>query len=126
MLKHEASPITISQLQIPETTLVQPAQDSQHKDPGHPARKGRTRGHQEGNKVVMDKLPRAPPLQKWKTAPTRGTEHPKRSGSVRDPIDRSMTVSPLTADDENAPYVRIPLEGEYDEHDKRGDHGEWF
>ncbi|EWG37474.1 hypothetical protein FVEG_01068 [Fusarium verticillioides 7600] len=72
---------------------------------------------QVGNKLIVDKGVPLPPVGQYKTLEPRrsGTARnsPRRVGSVRDRIDRSYTVSPLTEDERNAPYVEIPSHDEY-------------
>ncbi|KAM0265066.1 hypothetical protein ACHAPA_007926 [Fusarium lateritium] len=73
-------------------------------------RRNAVRGRQVGNKVIMDRLPRpAPDPDRY----YRANPPSARLMQAQDVIDRSMTVSPLTADDMRAPYVEIPLEDEY-------------
>ncbi|QGI58789.1 hypothetical protein CEK26_000914 [Fusarium fujikuroi] len=75
------------------------------------------RGQQVGNKVIVDKGVPLPPQGQYKTPDTSRSRtvrnSPRRVGSVRDRVDRSHTVSPLTEDERNAPYVEIPSHDEY-------------
>ncbi|KAI7767827.1 hypothetical protein LZL87_001701 [Fusarium oxysporum] len=74
------------------------------------------RGQQVGNKVIVDKGVPLPPQGQYKAAdPSRSRsvgKSPRGAGSVRDRIDRSYTVSPLTEDERNAPHVDIPSHDE--------------
>ncbi|KAF5671777.1 hypothetical protein FHETE_3990 [Fusarium heterosporum] len=85
----------------------QPPQQSRR--PHRPMqRRDAVRGRQVGNKVIMDQLPRDPPQ-----GFLGGNQPFEQYAPGRDLIDRSFTVSPLTDDERNAPYVEIPLHDEY-------------
>ncbi|KAM0343835.1 hypothetical protein ACHAPU_008104 [Fusarium lateritium] len=71
-------------------------------------RRNAVRGRQVGNKVIMDRLPRAPPHRFL-----GGNQPFEQYAPKRDLVDRSWTVSPLTDDERNAPYMEIPLHDEY-------------
>ncbi|KAF5971758.1 hypothetical protein FBULB1_9054 [Fusarium bulbicola] len=75
------------------------------------------RGQQVGNKVIVDKSVPLPPQGQFKAPDLNRSRakrySPRRGGSIRDRIDRSHTVSPLTEDERNAPFVEIPPHDEY-------------
>ncbi|CCT62331.1 uncharacterized protein FFB20_08955 [Fusarium fujikuroi] len=100
-----------------ELTDMQPRR--QYSDPhaSSSKRERAVRGQQVGNKVIVDKGVPLPPQGQYKTPDTSRSRtvrnSPRRVGSVRDRVDRSHTVSPLTEDERNAPYVEIPSHDEY-------------
>ncbi|KAF4962692.1 hypothetical protein FSARC_9253 [Fusarium sarcochroum] len=87
---------------------TQPPNHSNRNRAGRPLqRQGAVRGRPRGRGVVVDRLPRPPP-RNWTAAPVPG-----RMASLRDPINRAQTVSPLNEDDMRAPFVPIPAHDEY-------------
>ncbi|OBS26668.1 hypothetical protein FPOA_00610 [Fusarium poae] len=85
------------------------------------------RQSRRGNMEIMDRLPRPapgprdgerPPVND-RVAALRGGRRARSSKSTRptsSPVDRSMTISPLTESDLSAPFVRVPEYDEYPEY----------
>jgi hypothetical protein len=100
-----------------ELTNLQPRRQSNDPRANSSKRDRVVRGQQVGNKLIVDKGVPLPPVGQYKTLEPRRSRtarnSPRRVGSVRDRIDRSCAVSPLTEDERNAPYVEIPSHDEY-------------
>lgn len=100
-----------------ELTSLQPRRQHNDTHASSSKRERHVRGQQVGNKVIVDKGVPLPPQGQYKTPDSSRSKtalnSPRRVGSGRDRIDRSHTVSPLTEDERNAPYVEIPSHDEY-------------